>query len=114
MLLCKHIWPSDVQSQVHRLINATQPQGLILGGVVISEGVNHLLDLVKAIHNREKHFLARVADRFHDLAKAQFCHVFFQTKGAPSNMFMGYVDHQRSQSLMPSKHNIKKTHPNHT
>ena len=69
-----------VQPRVHRLVDATQPQRLVLQGVVIVEGVNHLSDLVEAIHKKERRFLACVADQFHDLAEGHFHHVFVETK----------------------------------
>ena len=35
---------------------------------------------MEAIHEKERQFLAHVADQFHDLAEAFFHHVFVETK----------------------------------
>jgi hypothetical protein len=52
---------------------------------MIIKGIDHLLDLVEAIHKKERSVLACVADQFHDLMEACFHHVFVQTKGDTIN-----------------------------
>ena len=69
----------------HEFINllilaATRPQRLVLGGVVVIERVNHLANLMEAIHEKKRRFLACVVDQLHDLLETCFCHVFVQAK----------------------------------
>jgi hypothetical protein len=62
---------------------------------VVVERVNHLTNLMKAIHKKERRFLACAADQFHDLLETHLQHVFVRRK-------RGAIKHVNSLCQQPA------------
>jgi hypothetical protein len=77
-----------VEPRVHQLVEAGQPRRLIPFGVMLVEGINHLMHFVKSIKEEQGRFLVGVPECSLDFIESIPRHVYIQ----PNRHTLKYVN----------------------